>query len=196
MTFDELKEEIFLITNRRGLVAETDSAIKRSTLKGHKTDFYSKDVFETGVEFAVADFRQSLDYISLLSNFRAFKYFKRVEDENDDVGQDIEIISVDEVLDAYGVNRTDIAYVAGRVLEIRSSVGFSKALMGAYVLPIVTEANYRSWIAEQYPFFIIHESARLVFRSIGKLDEAQAQAGFVAEELAEIKMGATIDVGS
>lgn len=195
MTFDELLEEVYLITNRRDLVNETKSAVKAATLKAHKSDFYSKDIFETGVEFSAADFRQSLDYITLLSNWRAIKYFKRVEDENDDVGKFLDIITPEEVLDSYGINRTDIAYVAGRVLEIRASVEFSKALLGAYVLPIVREGAYLSWVAEQFPFAIVHEAARRVFRSIGKLEESNAQSQFVAEEYAELKLSALSDVG-
>lgn len=195
MTFDELIEEVYLITNRRDLVNETKSAVKAATLKAHKSDFYSKDIFETGVEFTSSDFRQSLDYISLLSNWRALKYFKRVEDENDDVGKLFDIITPEEILDSYGTNRTDIAYVAGRVLEIRASVEFSKALLGAYVLPIVREGAYLSWVAEQFPFAIIHEAARRIFRSIGKLDESNAQSQFVAEEYAELKLSALSDVG-
>lgn len=195
MTFDELLEEVYLITNRRDLAAETKSAVKAATLKAHKSDFYSKDIFETGVEFDSADFRQSLDYISLLSNFRAFKYLRRVEDENDDVGKFFDIVTPEETIDSYGVNRCDIAYVAGRVIEIRASVEFSKVLLGCYVLPIVREGDYRSWVAEQLPYAIIHEAARRVFRSIGNLEEAAAQTEFVAEEYAELKISAVTDVG-
>lgn len=196
MNLAELIEEVYLITNRRDLTAETTSAIKKSTLKAHKTDFYSKDIYEEGIQFPTAAYLQSLDYVSLFSNFRSFKFFKRVEDENDTQGVPIEIVTVDETLDDYGCSKTDIAYVAGRVLEIRSSVEFSKALLGCYVYPIVTDLNYRSWIAEQYPFYIIHEASRLVFSSIGKMEEAAGQRTLAAEELIELKIGATVDVGS
>jgi len=196
MTFDELVAEVYEITNRPDLESETKSAIKAATLKAHKTDFYSKDIFETGIEFDSADYRQSLDYVTLFSNFRAFKYFRRVEDETDDVGKFIAIISPDELLDAYGANRADIAYVAGRVLEIRSSVTFSKALLGCYVLPIVTpEEAYRSWVAEQAPYYIIHEACRKIFRSIGQMDEASGQRELVAEELILLKQSGLTDVG-
>lgn len=195
MDFNELKEEVFIITNRRDLVAETESAIRAATLKAHKSDFFSKDIFETGVEFTGADFRQSLDYVSLFSNFRAFKYLRRVEDENDDIGKFFDIITPEEILDSYGTNRTDIAYVAGRVLEIRASVEFSKMLLGAYVYPIVRQGAYLSWVAEQAPFAIIHEAARRVFRSIGKLEESNAQKEFVIEEYAELKLSAVTDIG-
>ncbi len=197
MTFDELKAEIFLITNRPDLVGETESAIKSATLKAHKSDFYSKDIHEQGVIFESSTFRQSLDYILLIPNFRAFKYFRRVEDENDDVGKFLAILSVDEILDSYGVNKNDIAYVAGRVLEIRSSVEFNTALLGAYVLPIVTpKEDYTSWVAEQYPFFIIHEAARRIFMSIGQLEESNAQRLLVGEEFITLRAGALSDVGS
>jgi len=197
MTFDELVEEVFLITNRPDRVGETKSAVKAATLKAHKSDFYSKDIHEQGVIFDSADFRQSLDYISLVPNFRSFKYFRRVEDENDDVGKFLKILSVDEILDSYGINKNDIAYVAGRVLEIRSSVEFDTALLGAYVLPIVTpEIDYTSWVAEQYPFFIIREAARTLFKSIGQLEESNGQRELVGEEFIELRAGALSDVGS
>ena len=106
MTFDELVADIYLITNRSDLVNETKSAVKAATLKAHKSDFYSKDIFEAGIEFDTPDFRQSLDYITLLSNFRAISYLRRVEDELDDKGTFFEIIAPTEVLDGYGEGRT------------------------------------------------------------------------------------------
>ena len=195
MTFDELVAEVYLITNRPDLVAETKSAVKSATLKAHKTDFYSKDIFETGVEFETAEFRQSLDYISLLSNFRALKYFRRVEDENDDVGMFLDIITPEEILDSYGINRSDIAYVAGRVLEIRSSVTFSKALLGCYVLPIVREGAYLSWVAEQAPYAIIYEASRVIFKAIGYDEQSATFSGLLAEEYILLKQSAISDVG-
>jgi len=196
MNFDELLEEVFLITNRRDLVAETESAVKQATLKAHKTDYYSKDIFESGVDLKSLDFRHSLDYISLFSNFRTLKYFKRVEDENDDVGKLFDIITPEEVIDEYERNRTDILYVAGRVLEIRSSVEFQFALLGAYVYPVVREGAYNSWVAEQYPFAIIHEAARRILLSIGDRDESNGQRDLLAEEYAELKLSAVTDTGS
>lgn len=196
MTFDELLEEVFILTDRRDLVNQTKSAVRAATLKAHKSDFYSKDIFETGVEFDTVEFRQSLDYVSLLSNFRAFKYLRRVEDENDDEGTFFEILTPEETLDSYGINRADIAYVAGRVLEIRSSVEFSKCLLGAYVLPIVREVDYTSWVAEQFPFSIIYEAARVLFKSIGYDEQSAAFTGLVAEEFTLLRLSALSDVGS
>ena len=195
MTFDELVAEVHNITNRPDLSAESEAAVRAATLKAHQTDFYSKDIYETGIEFDTAEYRQQFDMISLTSNFRALKYLRRVEDENDDMGTFFEIITPEELLDSYGITRSDIAYVAGRSLEIRSSVEFSKALMGAYVLPIVRSGSYTSWIAEQHPYFIIYEACRVIFKAIG-YDEQSAQFNsLVAEELTLLRMSGLTDVG-
>lgn len=195
MTFDELVAEVYLITNRADLDDLTKSAVKAATLKAHKSDFYSKDIFESGIEFDTADFRQSLDYVSLFSNWRALKYFRRVDSATDDVGAFLEVITPEEVIDSYGCNKVDIAYVAGRVLEIRAAVEFQHALIGAYVLPVVREGAYLSWVAEQFPYAIVYEAARVVFRTIGQMEESNAQAQLVAEEYAELKLSALSDVG-
>lgn len=196
MTFDELVAEVYILTTRPDLTAMTKSAIKAATLKAHKTDFYSKDIFESGVEFSTSEFRQSLDYIGLFSNFRALKYLKRVESQTDEVGAFIDIITPEEVLDSYGCNRSDIAYVAGRVLEIRSAVSFSKCLLGCYVLPIVREDSYTSWVAEQSPFLIIYEAVRVVLATIGQTEESNSYRDLVIEEFTLLKMSALTDVGS
>lgn len=195
MTFDELVQEVYDLTNRPDLTAETASAVKAATLKAHQSDFYSKDIHETGVEFTTASYTQSLDYITLISNFRSLKYLRRVTDENDARGKFFEILTPEETLDSYGINRTDIAYIAGRVIEIRSSVEFSKMLLGCYVLPIVRTGAYKSWVAEQHPYTIIREAARVIFKTIGYDEQSATYEGLVAEEFALLRMSALSDVG-
>ena len=195
-TFNELLDLVYELTGRSDLTGITTSAIRAATLKAHQTDFYSKDIYEVGVEFDTTDYRQSLDYYNLISNFRALSYIKRVESATDDVGKFIEIITPAEVLDSYGYNRTDIAYVAGRVLEVRSSVTFKYALMGAYVFPIVlANDSFSSWIAELYPFTIVYEAARVVFKAIGYDEQSAQMNSLVAEQYALLKASALTDVG-
>lgn len=195
MNFSELADEIYTITNRPDREAETKSAIKSATLKAHRLSYFSKDIYETGIEFPESDFRQSFDYISFISNFRAFKYVRLADSETDDSGRFIDIITPEEILDAYGRNRNDIAYVAGRVLEIRAATSFKYALLGCYVLPIVREEAYVSWVAELHPYAIIHEAAGKVFVSLGQMEEANAQKELAAAEYQELLISATTDVG-
>lgn len=196
MTFDELVAEVYDITKRPDLVTETASAVKSATLKAHRTDFYSKDIYETGVEFPNLLYKQSLDYINFIPNFRALKYIRRVTDALDENGIFFDVITPDEILDSYNKNRTDVAYVAGRVIELKASVEFKVMLMGCYVNPVVRTGAYSSWVAEQFPFAVIREAARVLFKTIGYDEQSATYQGLVAEEYALLRMSALADVGS
>jgi len=196
MTFIELLAAVYDLTNRPDLVTETKQAVQAATLKIHTSDFYSKDIHEVGIQFDSASFRQSLDYYTLITNFRSVKYLKRVESATDDKGKFFDIISVDEVLDAYNRNRTDIAYVAGRVIEIRASVEWQFGLFGAYVMPIVREEAFVSWVADMYPFTIVYEATRRIFVTVGQREEANGYAQLLAEDLSLMKLSAVTDVGN
>jgi len=195
MTLNELIAEVYTLTNRPDLTAETLSAIKAATLKAHRSDFYSKDIYETGISFGSLEYRQGLDYITLISNFRAFKYLRKADSAIDDTGVFFTVITPEEVIDSYGKNRTDIAYVAGRTLEMRSSTLFQYGLLGCYVLPIVTTNGYSSWVAEQNPFAIIYEACRVIFKSIGYDQQSSTFTGLLSEEYELLKMSAVADVG-
>jgi hypothetical protein len=79
MTFDELLQEVYNITSRDDLVDMTKSAVKAATLKAHQSDFYSKDIYETPIEFAATSYVHSLDIISLIPNYRALKYLRKFD---------------------------------------------------------------------------------------------------------------------
>lgn len=195
MTFNELLQEVYALTNRPDLVAESKSAIKAATIKAHHSDYYAKDLYETGIQFDVEALRQSLDYPSIITNYRTLSYVRRVVDENDADGQPFTIATPAELMDSYGYNRTDIAYIAGRVLEIRSSVAFTKILLGCYVTPIVTEELYSSWVAELQPYAIIYEACRVIFTTIGYQEQSASYRALVAEEYMMLKMLGIADVG-
>lgn len=196
MTFEELRTEVYALTNRPDLVAETTSAIKAATLKAHQSDFYSKDIYETGIEFSLAAYNQSLDYTSLISNFRALKYIKRVTSATDEIGVNFTILTPEEIVDSYGINKTDVCYIAGRMIEIKSSVEFTLGLLGCYVRPIVREDSYFSWVADQFPYAIVFEAARILFKTIGYDEQSAAYRELVGEQYAELKLSALADQAS
>jgi|TARA_R110000744_G_scaffold62448_2_gene128846 hypothetical protein len=195
MNLTELINEVYVLTGRSDLVAQTKSAVKAATLKAHKSDYYSKDIVETGVQFNAPSYTQCLDYSCVVHNFRSLKYLRRVEGAADDNGTFFEIVTPDNILDSYNQNRTDIAYVAGNVLQIRASVTFSKALMGAYVLPTVTDTGYSSWVATNNPFAIIYEACRVIFKTIGFDEQSATFNSLVLEEYNLLKMSGLTDLG-
>jgi hypothetical protein len=195
MTLAELVQEVYNLTNRPDLVSQTASAIKAATLKVHATDFYSKDIYETGIQFEEAKYVQAVDAYELLSNFRAIKYIRIAENATDDTGNFIDVLNPEETIDAYGRNRTNVCYLAGRIINIRTSVPLKYALVGCYVRPIITEANYASWVAQMHPYAIVYEAARSIFKLVGYDEESAAYDKLVAEEYRALRISNLTDVG-
>ena len=73
MNFTELMTEVYAVTKRPDLSAETALAVKSATLKLHQSDFYFKDLFETGISFTESSFIQTLDIKTVIPRFRALK---------------------------------------------------------------------------------------------------------------------------
>lgn len=195
MTLAELISEVYTITGRPDRVAETASAIKSATLKAHQSDYFYKDVFETGVAFDSSAYVQQLDYRTLLPLWRAVKYLRKYDNTNAVPGNFLNLIVPEQVLDRYMVEKTNIYYVAGAYLNIRSETEEQYFLLGCYLNPDITTATYNSWIALDHPYAIVYDAAATVFKAIGKDEEAAAYRGLVAEQLQLLKISNIVASG-
>jgi hypothetical protein len=187
MTLAELIQEVYTITGRPDRVAETASAIKSATLKAHQSDFYYKDIFETGVAFSSAAFIQQLDYRALLPLWRANKYLRKYDNNTGTPGAFLTLIQPELVLDRYTVEKTNIYYFAGAYANIKSETSEQYYLMGCYLNPDITTAGYNSWIAKDHPYAIVFDAAATVFKAIGKDEEAASYRTMIPEQIAMIR---------
>lgn len=188
MNLSELATEVYKLTARPDKVSETSSAIKSATLKAHQSDFYWKDIFESGIVFDSEDYVQNLDYRALLPRWRALKYLRKYDlSSNTPFGTELSIIVPENIFDEYGLTKTNICYAAGAFIQINSSTKQQAYLLGCYLNPDLTDAGYSSWVALDHPWFIIYEAAGQIFKSIGKDDEATTFRTLGAEQLAMLK---------
>jgi len=188
MTFTELCAEVYILTGRPDYVAGTESAVKSATLKCHQTDYYYKDMFESGIAFDTSAYVQNLDYRTLLPRWRALKYLRKYDNSTGTPGIELSIILPDNVFDSYSLQKSDICYVAGSNVQINSSTQDQYYLLGCYLNPDITSAGYTSWIALDHPYAIIFDATATVFKLIGKDEEAAALRTLVTEQIGMIKM--------
>lgn len=184
MTLNELIQEVYTITGRPDQVDKTLSAIRAATLKMHQLDFWYKDIFETGISFSSAEYLQQFAYKQLIPLWRSVKYLRKYDAVNQTYGSFLTLVPPAQVVDGSGFSRTDIFYVAGEELDIRSSTAEQYYLLGCYVNPNVTVAGYSSWIAIDHPWAIIYDAAARVFKAIGKDDESAGMRQDVSEQIA------------
>ena len=187
MNLAELCAEVYTITGRPDRVAETLSAVKSATLKAHQSDYYYKDLFETGLDFGFAAFVQSFAYRDILPFWRALKYLRKYDSVTNTPGKLITLLPPENVLDDYATQKSDICYVAGSYIQINCSVEQQYFLLGCYQNPNITEAGYNSWVALDHPYCIVFDAAATVFKAIGKDEEAAAYRTLVAEQLAMLR---------
>jgi hypothetical protein len=195
MTLTELRQEVYNITNRPALVAQTLTAIRSATLKLHQLDYFYKDIVEQGVSFLIPAYLQSLEYRTLFPRWRALKYLRKTDSTGKELGQIYTVISPESVLDQYHADRENVCYVAGAVVQIRSSAQLQYCIVGRYDNPDITEGGYNSWIALNHPYAIVFEAASLVFKMIGDTDQFAAYTGLAAMQAAEVKLSNIQAVG-
>lgn len=196
MTFNELVAEVMELTRRPDLQTRTEQAVRAATLKAHHSDFFYKDLYEQSVEFGQEYYIQNFLPTDIFTNFRKAKYVRFWNgDVNGYAGAFLEPIQIENALDDYGCNKTNVFYMAGQLLQIRTSAPIKRCLFGAYLHPQIIPANsYCSWIAKEYPYAIIYEAARVIFKGIGLDQQTSEMTSLVAEEYRNLKISNVDDV--
>lgn len=180
--------EVYQITNRPDLVSQTSAAVRAATLKIHQSDYFYKDLQEQGIVFTTAAFEQQIEYRTLIPLWRAFKYLRKTDSSGVDTLGFFELIPPELILDDYALNRNDVCYVAGSVIQIRSSTSFQYAIHGCYVNPNITALGYSSWVSIDHPFAIVYEAAAQIFKQTGDAEQFAAFTQLAREQLSEVKI--------
>lgn len=192
-SFASLVSDVYSLTNRPDLVNETSLAVRAATIKAHQSDDYIKDFHEYSIDFGVSDYYQTLDYKSLIPNWRKPRYIRKYE--NSAPTTILTYIEPEKVVDKYGANRTDVFYIAGANVQIKSSTAFQYALVGVYENPSVSIGLFTSWIADDHPFAIIYEAAAVIFKTIGFDEQVPVYRQMVAEQYQLLKQHAITGMG-
>ncbi len=188
MTFAELLAEIYIKTKRPDLVDQTKSALKQATLKAHHSDFYPKDLYEVGIQWSPVSYFQSLEYRALVPRWRSFKFLRKYDSTGSTPGDFFNLLTPEQTVDEYNVNRENICYLAGEHLEIRSDTEDTYMLLGCYRHPDITEASYDSWIALDNPYLLVMEATARIFNETGNKEEAAQMREELAVQYGELKM--------
>lgn len=218
MLFSDLVNNVYTLTNRPDRVNETTLAVAAAILFCHHTDYYYKDLVEMPISFPNLAYLQQIP-LQTFPNFRSLKYIRKyypgtgpnnppAQDQSPNNlpplygmyydpganlpdGRFFEIITPDNVVDSYRINKIDVAYVAGQVIQIRSGDYFQYLLAGYYAHPtIVTTGGgtTNSWIAVENPYAIIYKAAATVFKTIGYDEQNATYQQLMQEELIALQM--------
>ena len=193
-TLASLTADVMSITKRADLVGATQLAIKNALIKAHSRDFFLQDLFETNFQFNVAAPVYQLDYKTLIPRFRKMKYLTYVDPITLEFVEELEGIPLEKFLDSYGYIKTNVYYLAGTQIQIRTSGSQQIFGLGCYLYPDTTLVS-PSWIADEIPAAIIYEACRSLFKTMGFDEQSAAMKELVAEAYQQITVAGIPTVG-
>lgn len=207
MLFSELVNETITLTNRPDFINEIRLHVLKACHKLHTMDFWTRDRRVDVYTFDTSAYIQTLSVRGVFPGWRAFSFI-RIWDAS---GRDwqtqlltgtgryplIEIVDPQQLFDEYYTDKLNVAYMAGDSLSFRFAIPVQQILVGWYKLPILVadDAQFNSWIAEDYPWAIIDHAAASVFKMIGYDDQSRKMDVNLAEHLQILRTNCTTPVG-
>ena len=175
--YDELLEDIIVLTNRPDLADETALALRTATRSAHLTDAYPRDCKTSVIQLPLQDFVTQLDLPTLLPRCRGLSRVQVLAADGSPLlfspEHQLEVIELSDIYNDYGQLRSNVAYIAGDKLNVRTltpGYGFN---IQWFQLPDTRRASYDSWIAQLYPDLLIYWAASVVLDTNGNEDKAR-----------------------
>jgi hypothetical protein len=175
--FDSILSDVYALTVRPDLEAETELAVRTATLSAHSSAAYPRDSVLVSIQLpsAVSVFLSAVDIQVSLPRFRGLSSVQLLDSTFAPVSlPEIEIVEMGDIRDPiYHQIRNDIAYVAGTSLNIRSSIPAYGYSVEYFQSPLVRREHYNSWIAQLAPDIIIYQAAAIVLGTNGNEEKSR-----------------------
>lgn len=177
----QLMSDVYEITGRPDLVAETMNAIKRCTLKEHSADDYPSDLTTvvpiTPISTHANTFRYSVDITASLAQYRKIctieEYSADYLPYSGYAGRlKFSLADKDNIFDEYKAEKNNYYSIVGTAIKLKAERAIAFLDISYYTRPIVLTDTYTSWIADRFPYVLQEAAAGEVFKMIGKDDEA------------------------
>lgn len=193
--YNQLLADIYVISKRPDLQAETLLALRKAVMKLHLADTWKNDIATSYITVPVlsttdVSFRYSLD----LTNSVLFPRYRKVNciKEYNTVATGYEItfkeLDSDRILDSYLLEEINYWYQAGKQVNLRCNKLLTYLRVDYLQFPDVTNATFDSWIARDYPDMVIEEAVSNIFSTVGKDAEAQNYAKRFYENVALLRI--------
>lgn len=175
-TFAELRDLTVAQTRRPEVQAITDAAIRTAVLRAHHVDFFPRDLLVGSLSYTPISGGLYQDFptvTTLLPRLRALKTLYGIDPVSYAQIEQLEFRETDDVYDKDGYQRPSVYNLIGDTLRCYIQVWSGALQAHYYANPVVTEAGFSSWIADQYQDDVAQWAAGIVQGRLGYLEQAQ-----------------------
>lgn len=173
MTYADLIAEIKLLSKRYDIDDKIAVALRMTTLRAHRVDYFWRDLVEATASFSSSQ-EVVIDVSTSLTRFRQMAYARYYDPSTGMLGNFLEEIDPKDLFDEYNVVRDDRYYLAGVNLSLRFQRATSGAFLGYYQSPDVSVATYNSWIKDALPDILVQGSLAYLYNMLGNKEESNA----------------------
>lgn len=172
MTYAELIAEIKLLSKRGDIDDKIAIALRMTTLRAHRVDFFWRDHVEANVTFANSQIVTIP--ISSFTRFRQVNYIQYYDSASGLVGGMLSPVEPGHVIDEHGYFKTDAWYLSGTNIQANFRFPTTGARVGYWQNPDLSTATYNSWIATELPDILVQGSLAWILNATGNQEEARA----------------------
>lgn len=169
-TFAEMEALVVGQTRRPEVPAITQAAIRTATLRAHHTDFFYRDLTPGTLSYTPlsgAIYYDLPDVPALLPKMRSMQTLKGLETATITPVESLEYREMQDLYDSDNCLRQSMYTLIGDTLRIYPLLHTGLLSVSYYKNPVVTEAGYSSWIANDFPDDLAMWAAAIVFARTG-----------------------------
>ena len=183
--FDSIVADVITLTNRPDLADEIAVAVRTATLSVHMAEAFPRDSVAQLVKIPNSSYVTSLDAQALFPRIRGLSSVQVVSVDYTPLEfPEIDIVEMNDIRDPiYHELKSNIAYLAGTSVNVRTSVPAYGYLVEYFQLPLVRREQYNSWIAQLAPDAIVYTAASVVFSTNGNEEKAKSYNNFYERTL-------------
>lgn len=177
--FDSMLEDIYTLTNRPDLEAETALALKAATTNAHLTDVYPRDCVTDHVQLPNSAGAVALNISTLFPLMRGISTIRPTDINGLALAPNdwnhIEVVELGDIYDPeYGNLRTKIAYISGDSLVVRYPINVNGFIVEWIRAPQTRRELYNSWIAQMAPSVIHYWAGAIILNTNGNEEKARS----------------------
>lgn len=185
MNYNQIFDEVKLLSKRGDIDDKIATAIRLTTLRAHRLDYFWRDLVETQLGWAASGDQTLVDLNipTLLPRFRAANYVRYWNPSDGTLGNMLTKLDPRDVLDDYNYEKLDRYYTAGDLFKIKFEYPSSGVQIGYYCDPLLyPPTSYSSWITDKMPDLIIQGALAYLYNQSGKQEEARSLNAMVGFE--------------
>jgi len=183
--YTDIRDGVFLWTNRPTLVNETDAAIKQAVRAAHKSGSFYRDLQIVAATGLPLDRIQTIDLSTATPRYRQLAYVKPTAV----LDQYYSEVSILDLLDQEGYAKENVFWGVGTNLMVRAYAPVDSITLCYYTYPdLTTISTLNDWIAAEHTDLIILWAAASILAMIGEQEiktRVEALAGNARQDLIE-----------